>query len=255
MAGTSLRDLLPEILSLILEELPDLYSLFSAARSLSRPDVWGDLPRISRQIFRCTCLDAKMDERASLPKVFWGLLSATECRELDGNALRRLFDEGWKVSIGLGLEEALIPIGMVLARRLSSEEAIGFLIGLCVLEAEYIASWSVAVESGGGIRLYGGPGGGDYDTLQSSGMLRLDSAACEMVIKVGRTSRRGLHKLILSKLDAFVQRREQAGPQLTEVDVEELFPRETASSTLAECQRVLLQRLRYRDKKRKRLSS
>lgn len=86
-------------------------------------------------------------------------------------------------------------------------------------------------------------------------MLRLDSAACEMVIKVGRTSRRGLHKLILSKLDAFVQRREQAGPQLTEVDVEELFPRETASSTLAECQRVLLQRLRYRDKKRKRLSS
>lgn len=141
MAGTSLRDLLPEILSLILEELPDLYSLFSAARSLSRPDVWGDLPRISRQIFRCTCLDAKMDERASLPKVFWGLLSATECRELDGNALRRLFDEGWKVSIGLGLEEALIPIGMVLARRLSSEEAIGFLIGLCVRCAP--CGWSI----------------------------------------------------------------------------------------------------------------
>ncbi|EZF25603.1 hypothetical protein H112_02173 [Trichophyton rubrum D6] len=140
MAGTSLRDLLPEILSLILEELPDLYSLFSAARSLSRPDVWGDLPRISRQIFRCTCLDAKMDERASLPKVFWGLLSATECRELDGNALRRLFDEGWKVSIGLGLEEALIPIGMVLARRLSSEEAIGFLIGLCVRCAPPVAT-------------------------------------------------------------------------------------------------------------------
>ncbi|EGE00908.1 hypothetical protein TESG_08190 [Trichophyton tonsurans CBS 112818] len=114
--------------TLILEDLPDLYSLCSAVQGLAPPDTWADLNRIARLIFLRTCREAEKHHKYGT--IVRELLFAAHDDMLGGNTARGLLEEGWNVLKQRGLEELLIPVGMAVARRLPFVEALRLLVAI-----------------------------------------------------------------------------------------------------------------------------